>query len=497
MPTSWQSRVHRTVVAAQLVAYLVALIADLAGTGGTGRSFAAVAVAGVYVVATLAIPERLYRGRLATEAITLAGALLIAVALTLTGGASSPYLLLSAGPAVLATLYGGFRGGLTTGLLAVALLGLVTVARLDPFLDATPAMALYLVFVLLVGVIRRLLEDIHSQAATLAAEKETATQRLQALEEIHRSLVRLSEDISAGRLNAVEVAAETLDTLLNRYPDASGKLSMEGEGGLVVLASRGVPVDGGHPFQIPLAAAGARVGTLDLVTRQPLGGVEVDELSDFLRPLGLAFANLQLLQDIAGSAVAEERLRLAREMHDDIGPSLASLGLSLDMAAMQQVDDPGLAADLRVLRSNVTKLVEDIRAKVADLRSTPGPTLTARINEASSRLDGEPSVVIDLDERRPPRPAIISDLTAIVTEALRNAHAHSGGARVLVTGQVHRDWGRCQVVDDGGGFDPEVEPDGHYGLVGMRERAARIGATVAFESMEGSGTTVTIEWGRR
>ena len=65
-------------------------------------------------------------------------------------------------------------------------------------------------------------------------------------------------------------------------------------------------------------------------------------------------------------------------MHDEIGPSLASLGLALDMTAMQQRELPEVAADLQVLRSNVTKLVEDVRASVADLRSAPGPTLTAR-----------------------------------------------------------------------------------------------------------------------
>ena len=184
-------------------------------------------------------------------------------------------------------------------------------------------------------------------------------------------------------------------------------------------------------------------------------------------------------------------------MHDDIGPSLASLGLALDLAGMQMARDPELVADLKVLRSNVTKLVEDVRAKVADLRSTPGPTLTARVLQATAAFNGNPQIVVDIDERRPPRPALIGDLTSIVTEAMRNAHAHSGASTILISGQVHRDWGSCQVRDDGKGFDPEYEPDGHFGLLGMRERAEKLGASIDFESESGRGTTVTIEWGNR
>jgi signal transduction histidine kinase len=221
------------------------------------------------------------------------------------------------------------------------------------------------------------------------------------------------------------------------------------------------------------------------------------EIESVVRPVSIAFANLQLLEDIVGAAVAEERIRLAREMHDEIGPSLASLGLSLDMAAMQQSANPELASDLMVLRSNVTKLVEDVRATVADLRSAPGPTLTARILQAAASLKGEPDVIVDLDERRPPRPALIGDLTGLLTEAMRNAHKHSKASRIIVSGTVDRAFGFCAVSDDGVGFDPTHEPAGHYGLMGMRERAEKINAVIEFISEPGIGTTISIEWGKK
>jgi signal transduction histidine kinase len=496
-PAPWETHFHRTVVIGQWVALTVGLVSSLVQTAGSGLSLVAMAVAASYVIASSLIPQFWFKARFGTEIFSLTGAVLMLIAMTLTGGAASPYLLLSMGPPVFATVYGGLRTGLTTGILSGALLTLVTLARGDPLVDTAPALALYLIFVLLVGAIRRLLESMHTQAAALAEETESANQRLARLEDIHGTLIRLSEDVSSGRLNAIEVGADTLDTILERFPGSAGKLAVQGDDGLVVLAARGIPDDDGHVYDLPLSTSDVDVGKLELTTTDPLSAGDLTEAAAIIHPVSVAFANLRLLQDIVGSAVTEERTRLARELHDEIGPALASLGLALDMTAMQQAENTEVAADLQVLRSNVTKLVEDVRASVADLRNAPGPTLTARILQATSALDGNPPVVVDIDERRPPRPAQIGDLTSIIAEATRNAHQHSQASRVVVSGQVDRFFGTCSVVDDGVGFDPRDEPDGHYGLVGMKERAAKIGAAIKFESKPGVGTAVTVEWGSR
>jgi signal transduction histidine kinase len=493
----WESRVHRAVVVGLWVALVVGIVSSLAATGGTGLSLSAAAIAASYVIGSTLIPETTYRVRFGVEAICLIGAIIVLVAMTMTGGASSPYLLLSMGPPIFATLYGGPRAGMTTGFFSAALLVLVTLAAGQDVLDTAPGLTLYLVFVLLVSVLRRLLDDIHTQATTLAAEKASATEQLARLVETHRALLKLSEDVSTGRLNAIEVGADTLDSILSRFPGSSGTLAIEGDNGPVVLAARGIPVESGYVYELPLSTSDAQVGTLRLTTSHELMPAELTETAAIIHPVSVAFANLQLLQDIVGSAVAEERLRLAREMHDEIGPSLASLGLALDMTAMQQAHDPEVAGDLQVLRSNVTKLVEDVRASVADLRNEPGPTLTARILQSIATLEGDPPVIVDLEERRPPRPAQIGDLTSIITEAARNAHEHSSGSMIVISGQVDRSFGSCSVVDDGVGFNPEHEPDGHFGLIGMRERASKIGATVKFDSKSGVGTAVTVEWGSR
>jgi signal transduction histidine kinase len=499
VPAPWEFRLHRSVNIGQFVVLVLAVVIDLLASAGqpAGESLAAMAVATLYVLGSAAVPESWYRMRFGAEAITLVGSFLTIAAVTLTGGASSPYILLSMGPPIFATIYGGLRTGLTTGFLSIGLLTLVILSQGQPVAAALPAMGLYVAFVLLVTVIRRLLEDAHRQAGELAEATESATQKLESLQEIHGVLLRLSEDISAGRLNAVEVAADTLDAILARIPGSSGRLTLNEEEGPVILASRGVPPQDPRPYEIPLSTADSTVGSLELLSPESLSKPELIDIETFVQPVSIAFANLQLLQSIVGSAVAEERIRLAREMHDDIGPSLASLGLALDMAAMQQAQHPELSADLKVLRTNVTKLVEDVRASVADLRVAPGPTLTARLLQSTAGLDGVPQVVVDLEERRPPRPAVIADLTSIITEATRNAHNHSGGSQILVSGRIDRSRGVCSVIDDGAGFDPTYEPDGHFGLIGMRERAEKIGAKISFEPTPGGGTTVTVEWGNR
>ena len=493
----WESRVHKTVVGGQWVALVVGAIGHAVVTRGTPTFWVTLALAAGYVVATTAIPAMRYRTRFGIETVALGGAVVCALVLALSGGPASPYILLTVGPPALAALMGGLRAGLIVGTASSALLVLIALTQEATPVDALAGVALYLAFVLLVGVLRRILDDLHQEASLLASEKESATLQLHRLEQIHGALVKLSEDVSAGRLNAVEVAAVTLDNILERFPGTAGKLIVDNVSGPVVLSARGIPDDSGHIYTLPLATSDTTVGELVLTTPNELDETDLNEIRGTIHPVTVAFANHQLLQGIVGAAVAEERVRLARDLHDEIGPALASLGLALDLTAMQQAKHPDVASDIMVLRSNVTKLVEDVRASVADLRVEPGPTITARLMQAFGQFEGDPPIVVDLIERRPPRAAIIGDLTALIVEAARNAHTHSGASKVVIAGQVDRAFGRCSVVDDGSGFDPEHEPEGHYGLTGMRERAAKIGATVKFDSKSGTGTAVTVEWGNR
>jgi two-component system sensor histidine kinase DegS len=203
-----------------------------------------------------------------------------------------------------------------------------------------------------------------------------------------------------------------------------------------------------------------------------------------------------MLQNIAARAISEERVRIARDLHDDLGPSLASLGLSLDLTLVQHPLDEPVAEQLTHLRTSVAYLVDDIRRTVADLRAEPEPSLVNLLNGIKAGLAPQPEVVIELDERRPPRPSVSQEVAAISNEAIRNAVTHADATHIRISGIVDFDRGWISIADNGKGFDPNAIPDGHYGLTGMNERARKIGGDLKVASGP-AGTTVAVEWGPR
>ena len=123
-------------------------------------------------------------------------------------------------------------------------------------------------------------------------------------------------------------------------------------------------------------------------------------------------------------------------------------------------------------------------------------SLATRVQEAIIELAPPPAIYVTLDERRPPRPSMIDELAAIVIEATRNAHRHSGSSTVRVHGWVDFERGRVVVEDRGSGFEVDAAYPGHFGLTGMRERAAKVSAALSVVS-NSEGTTVAVEWGDR
>jgi len=252
----------------------------------------------------------------------------------------------------------------------------------------------------------------------------------------------------------------------------------------------------GSDHVIPLRVSDRQVGHIRLTTPHQLTEEELEGLETILRPLALAFSNAVLLQRITKDAVKEERTRLARELHDDIGPSLASLGLSLDVALIQGVDQRNLTEHLEHLRNRVAGLVEEVRTTVSDLRTPTPRSMVSHVEELGATLPEDYEIQIEVDERRPIRPSLADDIYAVVTEAIRKSAQHSGGARVDVRGWIDFDRGRIVIQDRGGGFDPTSDTTGRYGLVGMKERASRAGALLDIAS-GGDGTKIKLEWGRQ
>ncbi|MFT4288471.1 sensor histidine kinase [Nocardioides sp.] len=201
------------------------------------------------------------------------------------------------------------------------------------------------------------------------------------------------------------------------------------------------------------------------------------------------------------AAVAEERARLARELHDSVTKSLYGMAMLADTLPSTIESSPELAmrraADLATAARTATAesrelLVAmrraDVRAGVDELlratcdrwQATTGRDLTLR-SEHLGRVD----------------PATLYELGAIVNEALENVSRHTPAeAAVTITGAVRHGWLEITVSDTGPGMTTDrataAVRSGHLGLVGMRERAARVGALFDLDSAPGRGTTVSL-----
>ena len=158
-------------------------------------------------------------------------------------------------------------------------------------------------------------------------------------------------------------------------------------------------------------------------------------------------------------------------------------------------NDAELVRHLEGTREAVTALVEEVRTTVSDLRHDNVASIVEQAYEVAAEAVGSgPEISVDIEEHRPPRPAVAVELRAILAEAVRNAVEHSQASALRIEGEVDRDRGRISVVDNGRGFDTSQLPKGHYGLLGMRERAQEMGGTLTVESTSDHGSRVTIAW---
>ena len=495
LPVIWDRRTRTILLLSQWVALALGIFVSTATLGPSPIALGAAGTAGIYVLASTSIPIDWFRRPLVLDGVVVAGVILTMVAVTLTGSASSPYLVLAITPTLWAGIFGGARPAFSAALLASGLLFLVELGADSPnLIEVLLITGIQLLIAITISQIRRLLGDIQQRAAQMEIDHEANYKRLAQLQDANELLTQLSELTARQETNPIKLGGAALESLIRRLPGSAAAAAFASDRGPVLVARRGSEPPHAHRLTIPLKVTGQETGWIMLAVPQTVSEGEVASIEESLRPLALAFANIQLIQKIATKAISEERTRIARDLHDDLGPSLASLGLSLDLAMVEHPVERPLADQLGQLRRSVTFLVDDIRKTVADLRSQSEPSLVNALQESAARLPSGPELIIELEERRPPRPALAQELAAVVGEALRNAYLHSRASQVRISGIVDFDKGWISVSDDGIGFQPGQVPEGHYGMIGMQERAAKIGARLGIDT-DGSGTRISIEWG--
>ena len=200
------------------------------------------------------------------------------------------------------------------------------------------------------------------------------------------------------------------------------------------------------------------------------------------------------------AAVLEERTRLARDIHDTLLQGFTGIALKLVAASSRVTEPPDSIAALRDLIGLAQQTLTDARRAVWDLRS---PALAAGDFPAALRTAAEDCVrgtqlELEYDVGGPPRP-VDPDVEAVVVrvaqEAITNVVKHAAARTVRVRLSFETRRVRLSVIDDGQGFAVEADfhaYGGHWGLLGMRERASQIHGKLSLRSTPGPGTEVVL-----
>ncbi|MDX8504755.1 sensor histidine kinase [Mesorhizobium captivum] len=189
----------------------------------------------------------------------------------------------------------------------------------------------------------------------------------------------------------------------------------------------------------------------------------------------------------------EQRLRLSRELHDDLGQMLASVALELHSIRADSAE-----LDARLARA--AQLVDQLSTRVHDAAWSLRPAdidrlgLRASVEDLTSMLCAQLCIPCDVDLEalsRPLEPEVALTLYRIVQEALTNIGKHAQPSRVSVTAHIWDNRLRLTVEDNGHGFDANIAPGSrHLGLAGMKERLALIGGELTVETAKAKGTAI-------
>jgi signal transduction histidine kinase len=195
-----------------------------------------------------------------------------------------------------------------------------------------------------------------------------------------------------------------------------------------------------------------------------------------------------------------ERTRLAQDLHDELLQN--AMGVSLQLELTDSFIEETHAAkrhlvralDLsRALMEQGRAVLRDLRAKTRDAADVT--TVLSRTIEESQRQGGPASSLIVEGSPRNLNPLVAEDFMQIGRQAITNAFQHAAAKKVEVC-LIYRATELClEVKDNGCGIDPriaEAGKPGHFGLIGMRERAERIGGVLTIASRAGEGTNVTV-----
>jgi signal transduction histidine kinase len=270
------------------------------------------------------------------------------------------------------------------------------------------------------------------------------------------------------------------------------------EPNLMASGGPGLAGSAGSGLYAPLLARGSVIGliTVEHGDIHHFSGRDLELLGGFAEPAALAIDNARWFGRLRTVGADEERTRIARDLHDRIGQSLAYLAFELDRIVKNSgTKNEVITQALDQLRGDVRGVIGEVRDTLYDLRTdvTEASSLPATLEAFLDRVRERSGLQVGMRTQETGRLPILQEreLWRVAQEALTNVERHARATQVTVTWRCDGASADLEIADDGVGFP--VATAGRldsYGILGMRERAASIGATLAIDSEPGKGTRV-------
>lgn len=252
----------------------------------------------------------------------------------------------------------------------------------------------------------------------------------------------------------------------------------------------------GFALIVPLSVDGEVVGILVCWRTQPdWDSDEIQAAAELAADAAPHLDSAQLFREVRAIATVEERHRLAREIHDGIAQEVASLGYTVD-DLIAGADSPKQREGLAQLRSELSRIVTELRLSIFDLRSDIGANaglaaaLSGYVRQVGATSDLTIHLVLAESAQRLPQ-AMEIELLRIAQEAITNVRRHADASNLWVTCRTDPPHAYLRVADDGvGRRDGRTDS---YGLDIMAERAERAGVELTIRDRRGGGTIVEIK----
>ncbi len=293
----------------------------------------------------------------------------------------------------------------------------------------------------------------------------------------------------SGKLDLADLPAPARDALATGEVVNVPNLAQQGVQGLTARAT--------SALYATLPARGATVGLIALEDDEDahFAGRDAELLKGFVEPVALAIDNARWFARLRTVGADEERTRIARDLHDRIGQSLAYLAFELDRIVSVEQRGEAVGSSLEQLRSDVRGVIGEVRDTLYDLRTDVSDShdMASTLEAFARRVQERSSIEIELYCDRGERLPLLQEreMWRIAQEALTNVERHSKASRARILWRCNGESAALEVADDGDGF-----PIGNagrldsYGILGMRERASSIGASLDLASQVGKGTRV-------